>query len=142
MLQQNMRVEHYFQNLKKFESALMTIIWEKNLQRMDSVSKTVQSVDCEIGAIVPLYTSLIAFINSVRKDFSEYEEEAELLVGTKEYNISRSKRIPKSKLLDTTASKNGISLEREHFHCSVHYVIFDSIIAELDRRKSVFAIQI
>ena len=57
----------------------MTINWEKILQRMDCFSKTVQSVDCEIGAIVPWYTSLITFINSVRKDFSEYEEEAEFL---------------------------------------------------------------
>ena len=32
-----------FSKLKKIESALMTIIWEKILQRMDSISKTVQS---------------------------------------------------------------------------------------------------
>ena len=106
---------------------------------MGSISKTVQSVDCEIGAVIPLYTSLITFINSVRKEFSEYEEEAELLVGTKEYRISSSKRIPKSKMLDETKSENAVLSEREHFLYNVHYVICDSIIAELDKRRSVYA---
>lgn len=126
--------------LKTFESALMTVIWDSILQRMNSVSKTVQSVNCEMAAIVPLYSSLAKFIDNVRNNFSEYEKEAEVLVNTREYTISRAKKTPKSKMLDESVSNEVTFSEREHFLYQVHYVICDSIITELEKRKSAYAL--
>lgn len=65
----------------------MTVIWDSVLQRMNSVSKTVQSENCEMSVIVPLYDSLIKFIHQVRNNFGDFEKEAEVLVGIKEYNL-------------------------------------------------------
>lgn len=124
-----------FSKMQLFEFALMVVIWDTILQRMNSVNKTVQSVNCEMAAIVPLYESLENFIKCVRDNFENYENEAEILAGAKNYETKRKRVAPKSKMLDDSASVSVQLTSREKFLYETHYVICDSIIVELNKRK-------
>lgn len=128
-----------FSKMKLFEFALMVVIWDTILQRMNSVNKTVQSVNCEMSCIVPLYESLENFIKYVRDNFESYENEAEQLAGAKNYESKRKRVTPKSKLLDDSGSANVQLSPREKFLYQTHYVICDSIIMELNKRKHAYS---
>ena len=56
--------------MSKLETALMTVIWDTILERINSTNKSFQNNESyNISSIVPMYSSLIVFIQSVRKNF-------------------------------------------------------------------------
>lgn len=126
--------------METFEFAVMTVVWDTILQRMNSVNKSIQSVNCEMAAIVPLYESLECFIKYVQENFENYENEAESLVGKKIYATKRKRKTPKSKMLDDNATIEIELSDRERFQYQTHYVICDSIITELSERKKAYSL--
>ena len=63
------------------------------------------------------------------------ENEAEALIGSKEYSLSRPKKIPKSRMLDESSSSGVEFSEKKQFLQQFHYVICDSLITELKKWK-------
>lgn len=124
--------------MSKFEFALMTVIWDSILQRMNNASKTIQSENCKMSTIVPLYNSLIKFVQHVRNHFDDWENQAETLIGNRSYTESRPKKVTKSRMLDETSSKNVELSCREKFLFQTHYVICDSLISALEKRKCAY----
>ncbi|XP_013777554.1 uncharacterized protein LOC106462200 [Limulus polyphemus] len=61
---------------EKYENAVLTVLWNRLLQRMNAVSKSLQSKDGYLFMAVELLTSLQAFITEVRNDYSSIELEA------------------------------------------------------------------
>jgi len=85
---------------------------------------------------VPLYNSLIDFIQYVREHFNDYESKyIELFNKDIEYQSSRKKKTPKSRHLDDTDSEERVLDPRAKFMSDIHYVICDKFIAELNKRK-------
>ncbi|KAG8175346.1 hypothetical protein JTE90_027047 [Oedothorax gibbosus] len=128
-----------FGSIKTFEFALMLIIWDAILQRINKSNISLQKVNCEISTIISLYESLVAFIQKVREEFDMYEVEAAKLAFTKEYTSKRKRNTPKSKYLDESSS-TGVSLsDREKFLYETHNVLCDAIISELNKRKKTYS---
>lgn len=65
---------------------------------MNIVTKTLQSVSCEMAAVVPLYESFENFINYVRNNFKSSINEAEKLAGENIYETNH-RFTPKVKCL-------------------------------------------
>ncbi|KAL4152757.1 hypothetical protein QTP88_000590 [Uroleucon formosanum] len=94
-----------------------------------------------IFSIVPLYNSLIDFIQYVREHFDDYENKSiELINKDIEYQSSRKKKTPKSRHLDDTnfGSEERQLDSRAKFMSDIHYVICDKFIAELNKRKMAY----
>lgn len=123
--------------LSKFETALLTVIWDTILQRINKTSKTLQSSSIDISTVVPLYESLIQFINSVRENLNEYEEEAKLLVNGETYSIKRKKQI--SKRLDSNCDTECHLSPKEAFRVNCHNIICDSLLVQLHKRMEAYS---
>ena len=67
--------------MEKFETALLAVIWDNILSRINVNSKVLQSKDCTLKACTIVYTSLFEWLNQIRSQFSRYEDEAEELIG-------------------------------------------------------------
>ena len=65
-----------------FETALMIVLWDTILQRMNATSKSLQNSNLYLDAGVNLLESLKLFINNeVRNNFTRIEERAALLIN-------------------------------------------------------------
>lgn len=65
--------------LQPLETAIMAVFWGSVMNRINSTSKTIQSVDMDISTIVGLYTSLIDYLHVIRDNFNDFEETAKVL---------------------------------------------------------------
>lgn len=121
--------------LEELETAILIIVWDTILQRINKVSQTLQKESCVFSAIVPLYESLIKHVQNVRDNFADYETEAYQLVGESAvYTVKRQKKAAKSKMLDESSGKETCLTAREAFIYNCHYVLCDSLLAELNKR--------
>ncbi|GFX32562.1 DUF5641 domain-containing protein [Trichonephila clavipes] len=59
----------------KYETSLMTIIWDTTLQRVSATSKSLQSVECELLKGSNLLKSLVNYIQNFRNEFGKVEKE-------------------------------------------------------------------
>lgn len=121
----------------KFETALLTIIWDTILQSINRTSKTLQNSSLDISSLVPLYNSLIQFINTVRENLNEYEEEAKILVDGETYSVQRKKNI--SRRLDSNCETECHLSPKEAFRINCHNVICDSLIVQLRKRMEAYS---
>lgn len=67
--------------MEKYETALMTVIWNTILQRINATSKSLQSVECKLFKGSILLKSLENFINNFREEYEKVEKEATDLSG-------------------------------------------------------------
>lgn len=127
-----------YTKLQQKETGIMTIIWHEILQRINKVSMDIQVSTTNLSSIVPLYTSLIAFINDVRNNFQNYEKESINLNVLPDYTSKRKKQHSRSKCLDDP-NNPGISLSaKENFIYNTHYVLCDKLITELRKRNNAY----
>ena len=68
------------------ETAVMTVLWDDLLRRINLTSKALQQVQIDVCTVPILYSSLIEFIGKARNDFNVYEAEAKTLTATEGYN--------------------------------------------------------
>ncbi|GBL90280.1 hypothetical protein AVEN_130380-1 [Araneus ventricosus] len=73
----------------EYETALLTVIWDKLLQRINSVSKYLQDTQANLLKGSSLLKSLTEFINEVRKNFQDIEAEANLMTDNRQYKERR-----------------------------------------------------
>lgn len=72
---------------------LLTIVWNSILQWTNKTNKTLPSIPFDIPSLVPLYDSLIQFINTIRGNLNEYDAEMKILLNGETYNVQRKKNI-------------------------------------------------
>ena len=110
--------------MNDYETAVMTVLWNKILQRINGTSKSLQSIDCTIVNGVSLLKSLEIFINEkIGHNFIEIESEAKELTDNS-FEDDRKKRC--------TKNRNDFFLHK------VLYVICDQLIAELKRHGQIY----
>lgn len=81
-----------YKKLQKLETAVFAVTWDVILQRADCVSKILQNPSLNLSQVPEHFSSLINFINFMRKNFEIYEKEACLLVDHAEYCMKRQKK--------------------------------------------------
>jgi hypothetical protein len=65
----------------------MTILWNVILQRVNAVSKQLQSPDIQLGLAVNQLESLCAFVADLRENFHQYETLAIDTSHEKQYRL-------------------------------------------------------
>lgn len=124
-------------SLSKLETALLTVVWDAILQRINMVNKTLQSSTGDVSSIIPLYESLNKFFQLVRDQYDIYEKEAFMLVGKNvTYSVQRKRKI--SKRLDSLQKNEHSFSTRESFRCTCHNVICDALITQLKKRIEAY----
>ena len=122
------------ENFHEYETALLTVLWDKLLQRINSTSKSLQEVQFNLLQGTTLLKSLSQFILDVRDNFEDIEKDANLLTENLNYKVSR---IKKRKLQFGETSNNDICFTgKQSFIINIHNVICDVLIS--DRRSIVY----
>lgn len=132
--------------MDSFETALLTLIWARILERVNATSKTLETVDLNVSFGVELMTSLLTFVGEIRNKFSEIELEAKTLFceGEDISNISYTyktdlQRAKKRKIFfDETCESETILKGKERFRIEVFNVICDNITADLSKRVACY----
>lgn len=95
------RVEsnNLLKQLKKKETAVFTCIWNSILSRINESSIQLQSTTRNFSNIIPIYNSLIIYIQSVRDNFNLYEEKSSCFNVATDYTLLRKKKLLKVNVL-------------------------------------------
>ncbi|KAF2893827.1 hypothetical protein ILUMI_12346 [Ignelater luminosus] len=70
-----------YDKMKSFEFCLMTVLWNKVLNRINATSKSLQEITDNLNIVCTLYESLIGFVQELRNDFDSIEEQAKEICG-------------------------------------------------------------
>lgn len=128
------------QKLNRLESAFFVNFWSDILERLNIVSKKLQSINMNIFTVVELYESLIHFIKAIRnrKSFKKYEDLAKEKSHLSNYDECQ-KRIKKRKLhSDETNMNDTLFTKQDNLYTKTFIVIIDTLLCELKRRKSAY----
>jgi hypothetical protein len=126
--------------MNKYEIVLMTVIWNKILQRINATHKSLQSKDCDLMKGSILLKSLEAFINNFRQDFEKVEKEATDLSGVS-FNVEEdeSRRRKKRKIFFDENKELGYDFTtKQSFIVNSFYVICDNLKSELSLRGKTY----
>ncbi|KAJ3650203.1 hypothetical protein Zmor_021904 [Zophobas morio] len=128
--------------LYKLEIAILTVVWEELLERINKVSKKLQEPGLDLCEGLALITSLEIFIKSLRDKSNEklinYELRAKGFSSKVEENYSNAKnRIKIYKYSDGITETSPLQ-SREKFLVEVLNRLLDTLITELTRRKDVY----
>ncbi|KAF2889424.1 hypothetical protein ILUMI_16749 [Ignelater luminosus] len=70
-----------YDKVKSFEFCLLTVLWNKILNRINATSKSLQEITANLNIVCTLYESLIGFVQELRNDFDSIEEKAKEICG-------------------------------------------------------------
>ncbi|XP_068236894.1 52 kDa repressor of the inhibitor of the protein kinase-like [Palaemon carinicauda] len=79
--------------LEDFELALLCVLWDCILERLNATNKTLQKTEIEMATCANLYAGLVEFVISLRNDeaFEMSEEKAKLLVKDYSYRADHQR---------------------------------------------------
>lgn len=126
-----------YEKFQKLETAINAVVWDAVLQRFNNVSKQLQNTNNTLECVLPLYDSLVHFVQFVRNNFDTYEKEAKSFTAA-EYTVKRKKKIPKSRLLDDGDTPSVDFSPRQDFQVNCHFALCDSLLSELISRKTIY----
>jgi hypothetical protein len=122
-----------------YETALITVLWNKLLQHISATSKSLQNPELCLSSGIRLLQSLKDFVTEVRDDFGSTENEASLLVGGNWNYQDEHRRIKKSKTMFDETSENAVVLRgRDNFIVNVLNTICDKLSVELNGRIKAY----
>lgn len=134
-----LEAETLTKNFRKFENAVLTVLWNRLLQQMNRVSKSLQAKDLDLLNAVKLFNSLQAFIKEVRNDYSSIESDALLLIEgipdvSSIYNAQTGRQPPRKRRLN---DEETIMVDtQKSFVNNTINIICDMLIVELEGRKT------
>ncbi|XP_060845634.1 uncharacterized protein LOC132925241 [Rhopalosiphum padi] len=122
--------------MNRLEMCILVSFWNDILERFNSTSKKLQTIEIDLTIVINLYTSLINYVTDLRNTFSHYEKLAMEKSEIKEYKVVRKK---KRKIPYDESCQGDTSFEaRESFKINTYFVITDSLLSELRKRKSYY----
>lgn len=128
--------------MEKYDTALMTVLWNTVLQRMNATSKSLQKSDLCLTTAVALLQSLATFIQDVRNDFQKIEDEASPLITSAELSYhDEGRRHKKRKVFfDETPDNEVVLSGKQKFVVNTMNVVCDRLIAELNKRMDAYKV--
>ncbi|OCU00650.1 hypothetical protein XELAEV_18006429mg [Xenopus laevis] len=125
-------------NLRKLETAIMTVFWSLILEWFNAASKRLQCVNIDIGTVVKLYDGLTTLVQDTRDEFERFERDAKELSGLEDYDSSTA-RPRKIKLPFDVSPQGHIQLSpRDKFRVNTFLPILDKLSHELRRRTEAY----
>lgn len=120
---------------EEYETAILTVLWDKILQRMNRASKSLQEMQYNILFGTKLLESLSDFMKEVRNNICEIEKDAQSLTESRQYKATRFRK--RKRQFDETDNETYFTPE-QNFVINVHNVICDILISEIDKRTVVY----
>ncbi|CAH0560643.1 unnamed protein product [Brassicogethes aeneus] len=125
--------------MNTFEFALMTSIWKKILDRINSTSKSLQNNQANLTATCTLYSGLIEFVESFREQFDEIEEESKKIQPNNNACKDEISRVCKrNKFFDEGPAQDITLSGAENFKINSFFPICDKLIFELKMRIQAY----
>lgn len=127
-------------NLEKLETAVMVVVWNDFLQRINQVNVQIQSSTVDLVTVADQYESLRQFFVSQRENFKYFEDKAIDLSVCKQYGKDMGKRQPKRKRkFDETPEEQNIMTASDAFRVNTFLVLVDRLVTELKKRQEAYA---
>ena len=123
--------------MEKLETALMTVFWDKVMDRVNATNLSLQKVDISLGESYQMYTSLIDVIACIRDGFDAVESEAKLLVVNGADYVTTRKRQRKRQADESSEVEVQFS-PRDAYRTKTFFVICDKLLTELRSRQSKY----
>jgi len=122
--------------MNSLEMCILVSFWNDILERFNSTSKKLQTIEIDLTIFINLYTSLIHYVKDLRNTFSHYEKLAMEKSEIKEYKVVRKK---KRKVPYDESCQGETSFEAgESFKINAYFVIIDSLLSELRKLKNCY----
>lgn len=127
--------------LDRLDTAVLCVIWDDILQKINLVSKSLQQPGLEIVTVVQLYDGLLMVLEDMRELFDDYETKAKSLSThlSPDYAEATSrKRTRKQQPNDGPCAESVLSA-RDKFRTQVFYVLLDKLTVEMRHRRAAYA---
>jgi hypothetical protein len=121
--------------MDRLETGILTVLWDQVLQRFHATSALLQSADLDLNTSCALYESLIGFVQTLRDQFDEIEEEGQKLTDCQEY-VTQVKRVRvrNRRYDDQFRSVEEAQTPSKRFKTSTFLVMIDSLLIALTTR--------
>lgn len=126
-------------HFEKYENAVLTIFWDRLLQRLNKVSKSLQSQDGTVVSAVNLLNTLTPFVNKVRNDFCSVEKQAMTLSNCgleTEHGITKRTSVRKP-FFDEDTTNETVLEGSQKFLVETYYPVCDQLIVQLEQRSKM-----
>lgn len=108
-----------------FETGIIAVFWNAILQRFDKTNKSLQNQSLDIYTTVKLYESLKTYIETLRDNFSVYEEKGKELSQCSEYQREtqwhKRRKVQYNETNDNEAAFDG----RENMKINTFFLVID-----------------
>ncbi|CAH2330473.1 zinc finger MYM-type 1-like, partial [Pelobates cultripes] len=131
-----------FYQISKLETGIFAEFWNTVLQRFNSSSKTLQSVQLNLNAAVGVLKSLKDFINEQRTKFDAFEEAGKRLTDTEEYIVEHrrlQRRNVRQQPLDYGHSEEAQLTPKEAFYAKAFLPCVDKPLMCLEHRLGAYS---
>lgn len=126
-------------NLEKLETAVMVVVWNDFLERINKVNVQIQASTVDLITVADLYESLCKFFLAERENFKYFEEKAMELSVSKQYTTDIGKRQPKrEKRFDETPDEEIRMTASETFRINTFLVLVDRLVSELEKQQEAY----
>lgn len=128
------------ENFDNLETAILTVLWDKILQRINATSKSLQDPDMELLTANKLLQSLGDFILDIRNSFDALNAEANLLTDETQFKDGKKRKKKRKKMCDEDlqCDDDNILHEKKNFIVNTLNVICDKLIMEIKERTKSY----
>lgn len=127
--------------MEHLETKFLTILWKDILERMNTISKVLQSKDVNILVAANLLESLKSYLQETRDKFNEYEFKARSMCPDADYSEGKKRERTRSvRFSRYDGSGEELLLNKsEKFKVETFLPILDTLIVELTRRAEAYS---
>jgi len=93
VLKQTQEAGNLLSKMETFEFSIQTIMWDKILQRMNAVSKSLQHASITLDTCSELYSSLGDYFLGLTEKFDSIDQDATLLLPNTNYLEKRRRKM-------------------------------------------------
>lgn len=127
----------FVKTLEKFQTVLLIVIWNDVLQRVDKVSKTLQTEELDLRGATKELANLSLFLNEKSEQFDEFEAEALKMARLSNPSYDRTRK--RTMFIDERRDEQFEQMDpRTRFRTGVFKPIFDHLVVQLSSRKESY----
>lgn len=129
--------EGFVKTLENFQTVLLIVIWNDILQRVDKVSKTLQTEELDLLGATKELESLSLFLNEKSEKFDDFEAEALKMANLSTPSYDRARK--RTMFFDEQRDEQFEKMDpRTRYRTGVFKPIFDHLVVQLSSRKNSY----
>lgn len=130
--------------MNKLETGLMTQVWSTILERFNKTSKYLQNSKLDVSAATKMLKSLTTFIQQLRSQFTEVEEQCKIIYQNETYVEEHKRQIKRNRKwdfhdADAEDADAGLSPSNK-FKIRTFLPIIDKLLSSLNQRISAYCL--